>query len=117
MVSSSKKRRSARISGAPENITQEMITTPETTVKPIPTKKSSSQIAQLKIVSSGDESERPKKEDNDQTNNEDAEFTQWMATSETDDSENVPSASIVQKVTEILEAEEKHFQRIKVCVR
>ena len=58
-------------------------------------------------------SDLEKRHDIDQTN-EDAEFARWMAIIESDDSENIPSESIVQKVTESLKVQETHFKRIKV---
>ena len=113
MVSKSDQRRSARISGSKDKITQEEITKNDTTETATSSNTTNSEPAKLKIVSSEDDSELEKRHSIKQTN-EDAEFARWMAIGGSDDSENIPSESIVQKVTESLKIQETHFKRIKV---
>ena len=113
MVSKKEQRRSARVSAAKETITRKAITTSDAVEKPISANTTNYLATKLNVVKSEDDPEVRSKKVCKQTT-EDAEFTRWMATSETDDSENIPNESIVQNVLDILGNEEKHFQRIQV---
>ena len=113
IVSKTEQRRSSRISKAEEEVVTENILLTGTTNKVISEKTTTSPITEPQILTTEDDAESNKKTKFDKVNVE-KEWDQWMATSESNDSENMQIGSVVEKIMGVQEGQEKHFQRAKV---